>query len=240
MPHKATPGVPLVVKAGEYNDAMEAGQWFKQSRQLGAASPGLVLPVNPCTVKIRNDVGSDLAAGSVVELSSSLLTTLDRQHLWLAGVQRTANDPTCAILLEDIPDGSIGVAQVTGVCLASVDVNDEDNTHARFAAGSNTLEGDFGGWARILWKPSGTGVKQCVVQIPSDGVNIVRQATASGTITTGSSGTANIYVNGASRGTVTVWNDWIATPANIGNATELYVQYFHDLDKWRVVGAECV
>lgn len=239
MPRKAIPGQPLVVSAGEYNAAMEAGQWFAQQQAMGKARGLPVGAVNPCLVKVRNDVGSDLSTGDVVELGSSVLTAPDRQHLWLAATQRTAPDPSCAILVEPIPDEAIGWAQVAGVCIASVDVVDADNTHARFIASSNTLKGDFGGWARILWKPSGTGVKTCVI-LAASGEQTVRQATASGTITSGSSGTAEIYVNGASRGTVTAWNDWIATPANIPNGTELYVQYFHDLDKWRIVGAECV
>ena len=239
MTHKAIPGRPLIVKAGEYNAAMEAGQWFSQQRALGAAVLRSLPLVNPCVIRLRNDTGGDLLEGSVLELSTSPLTTLTREYLWLSGVARSGSDPSCAVLLEAAPDGEYGAAQVAGCCLAEVNVTDSDNTHARVQAGSTTLQGDFGGWARILYKPSGTGTKTCLV-LCDCGEQIVRRATASGTITAGGSGTASIYVGGAVKGTATVYNDWIATPANIPNGTELYVQYFHDEDKWRIVGAECV
>src|SRR5574343_131164 len=108
MTHKATPGQPLIVKAGEYNAAMEAGQWFSQQKQLGESQSGIVGGVNPCVVKVKNDSGGNLAAGTVVELSSSLLTTLDRQHLWLSGIARAGNDPGFGVLIEPIKSGEIG------------------------------------------------------------------------------------------------------------------------------------
>lgn len=239
MTHKAVPNRPLIVKAGEYNDAMEAGQWFAKQRALGASVISSIPGVNPCVVRVRNDTGGDLLAGSVLELTTTPLTTLTRENIWLSAVSRYGSDPSCAVLLEAIPYNAWGAAQVAGCCLASVNIVDADNTHARVQAGSTTLQGDFGGWARILHKPSGTGTKTCVVLLAC-GEQIVRRATASGTINAASSGTASIYVGGSVKGTATVYNDWISTPANIPNGTELYVQYFHDEDKWRIVGAECV
>ena len=232
MTHKAVPGQPLIVKAGEYNAAMEAGQWFSQQKQLGESQSGIVGGVNPCVVKVKNDSGGNLAAGTVVELSSSLLTTLDRQHLWLSGIARAGNDPGFGVLIEPIKSGEIGLCQVSGVCLASVDIQDADNTHARLVASSTTLKGCFGGPVEILQKPSGTGVKTCVVRL---GVrqSIIRRAKAAAAITAGNSGDVNVYLNGSSRGTITAYNNWDA--GDVANNDEIRILYHHDLDKWEIL-----
>ena len=232
MTHKAVPGQPLIVKAGEYNAAMEAGQWFSQQKQLGESQSGIVGGVNPCVVKVKNDSGGNLAAGTVVELSSSLLTTLDRQHLWLSGIARAGNDPGFGVLIEPIKSGEIGLCQVSGVCLASVDIQDADNTHARLVASSTTLKGCFGGPVEILQKPSGTGVKTCVVRL---GVrqSIIRRAKAAEAINAGDSGDVDVYLNGSSRGTIEAFNNWDA--GDVANDDEIRILYHHDLDKWEIL-----
>ena len=232
MTHKAVPGQPLIVKAGEYNAAMEAGQWFSQQKQLGESQSGIVGGVNPCVVKVKNDSGGNLAAGTVVELSSSLLTTLDRQHLWLSGIARAGNDPGFGVLIEPIKSGEIGPCQVSGVCLASVDIQDADNTHARLVASSTTLKGCFGGPVEILQKPSGTGVKTCVVRL---GVrqSIIRRAKAAEAINAGDSGDVDVYLNGSSRGTIEAFNNWDA--GDVANDDEIRILYHHDLDKWEIL-----
>jgi hypothetical protein len=234
---RAQAGSPLRISAGDYNDAVDAGQWFAQQQALGRGGSPLSVPVNPCVVRVRNDSGGDLTSGSVVELGAATVT-LQRQYLWFSAAARSGNDPFCGVLLESIPDGKYGDCQISGVCMADIDVVDTDNTHARVVPGSTQLKGDFGGWCRIVYKPSGTGVKSCVVLLGFT-EQTVRKATASGTITAGGTGTANVYVNGSSRGSVTVYLDWMDSGGNIGSNTEMFIQYFHDQDRWQVIGAEC-
>jgi hypothetical protein len=140
--------------------------------------------------------------------------------------------------LESIPDGKYGDCQISGVCMADIDVVDADNTHARVVPGSTQLKGDFGGWARIVYKPSGTGVKSCAVLLGALD-NVTRKARSISTVTDGGTGTADIYVNGSSRGSVTVYFNWMTGSGNIASGADLWVKYFHDEDKWVVTGAEC-
>lgn len=234
---RAQAGSPLRISAGDYNDAVDAGQWFAQQHALGRGGVPLSVPINPCVVRVRNDSGGDLTIGSVVELGAATVS-LDRRQLRFVATARSGNDPVCGVLLESIPEDQHGDCQISGVCIADVDIVDADNTHARVVPGSTTLKGDFGGWARILYKPSGTGVKSCVVLLGHT-EQTVRKAKASGTITAGSTGTANVYINGSSRGSVTVYLDWMDSGGNIGSNTEMFIQYFHDQDRWQVIGAEC-
>lgn len=234
---RAQAGSPLRISAGDYNDAVDAGQWFAQQQALGRGGSPLSVPVNPCVVRVRNDSGGDLTAGSVVEIGAATVT-VQRQYLWFSAAARSGNDPFCGVLLESIPDGKYGDCQISGVCMADIDVVDADNTHARVVPGSTQLKGDFGGWARIVYKPSGTGVKSCVVLLGALD-NVTRKARSISTVTDGGTGTADIYVNGSSRGSVTVYFNWMTGSGNIASGADLWVKYFHDEDKWVVTGAEC-
>lgn len=224
-------GVPFVPSAGEYNDAIDAGRDGKGKR-LGDSPGAVISPINPCTIKIRNDVGSNLAAGSVVEVSSSLLTTLDRQHLWFSGIARNGACPPFAVLLEDIPDGAIGTAQAGGVMLATVDVQDAQNTHARVVPGSITLKGDFGGPVELLKAPSGTGSQTLPVRIGAR-QSIIRRAKADDDIAAGDSGDVSVWIDGADVGTVTAYNDWDADAITAND--EIRILYHHDLDRWEII-----
>lgn len=233
----AVPGNPVVLKAAEYNAAVEAGEWFRTVR-LGGASSQSLATIATGVVKLRNDSGGDLDAGAVLEIDGTPLDDPDKNVPWFLGVVRTGNDPFCAVLLEPIESGKFGSAVVSGIVFADVDIQDADNTHARVVPSSTQLKGDFGGWARIIYKPSGTGVKRCAVLVGGLDV-MIRKAEATSTIAASSSGSANIWFAGASRGSVTVYYNWMTAGGDIGSGTKLFVRYFHDEDKWVVVGAEC-
>ena len=234
----AIPGQPINLSASDYNGAVEAGRWYQRERRLGGGGSSPVLPVGSTIVQVRNDTGGDLDAGAVVEIDDTILTTPSNQFPWFSAIARAGNDPVCAVLLDPIPEDGVGPAVLAGIVFADVDIVDEDNTHARVVPGSTQLKGDFGGWCRIVYKPSGTGVKSCAVLLGHT-EQTVRKAKASGTITAGSTGTANVFINGSARGSVTVYLDWMDSAGNIGSNTEMVIQYFHDQDRWQVVGAEC-
>ena len=188
-------------------------------------------------LRVKNTTGSTLSAGAVLELTTSVATPT-RYAIVLNGIARAGVDPPCAVLLDDAANNEIVDATTSGVCVANVDIVDADNTHARVVPGDTQLKGDFGGYARILYKPSGTGVKTCVVNLGHN-EQTVRKARATTTITDGGTGSADVYIAGSARGNVTVSYNWMTGSGNIVSGSDLLIEYFHDEDKWVVVGAEC-
>lgn len=238
MTTPVSPGDPLRISASDYNAAVEAGRRFMRQERMGVGGQAVTYPAPTSTIRIRNSTSGALAAGAVVELSSALITPPTRRQIVLDGITRAGVDPACAVLLAPAAQLAIVEAMICGVAVASVDIIDADNTHARVVPGSTQLTGDFGGWARILHKPSGTGVKTCVVAV-GDTRTVRRKARATTTITDGSTGSADVFIDGSARGNVTVHFNWLTGSGNIANGSDLFIEYFHDEDKWIVVGAEC-
>lgn len=187
--------------------------------------------------RVKNTTGSTLSAGAVLELTTSVATPT-RYAIVLNGIARAGVDPPCAVLLADAANNEIVDATTSGVCVANVDIIDADNTHARVVPGDTQLRGDFGGWARIIYKPSGTGVKSCVLHV-GETRTVRRKARATTTVTDGGTGSADVYIQDSARGNVTVHYNWMTGAGNIANGSDLLIEYFHDEDKWVVVGAEC-
>ena len=236
---KLRPGEPLsAIQSRDWNRFIDVADWYERFVRLG--KPAQIIPhaYAPTTMLVRNNTAGNVAAGAVVEISGTDITTMRRDQMMFNGIARIGVDPFCGVYLEDTPDGAFGRCVVAGAVIAPVDIVDADNTHARIASGMTQFTGDFGGYARILHKPSGTGVLTCVVSLGHT-ENIVRKARATTTITDGGTGSADVYIAGSSRGNVTVSYDWMTGAGNIASGSDLLIQYFHDQDKWVVIGAEC-
>ena len=190
------------------------------------------VPRNAYPVLVKNTTGSDLTAGACVELTGTALTAFDRDHLWFNGASRSGNCPPFAVLVAACPNGDYGEAVTCGEVLALVDVQDTDNTHARFTAGGTNLKGCFGGPVELLVKPTSTGSQLIPVRIGAS-QSIIRRAKAAAAITAGNSGDVNVYLNGSSRGTITAYNNWDA--GDVANNDEIRILYHHDLDKWEIL-----
>jgi hypothetical protein len=238
MQPPATAGQPLRIGASDYNAAVEAGRRWRDQHRLGLAFDVRTSPIVSSVVMVRNSTSGTLSEGSVVELSGTPLAALDRRNLVFEGVERTGVDPFCAVLINPLAQLEVGPAVIAGAVIASVNIIDSDNTHARVEVGSTVLKGDFGGWCRILYKPGGTGVKTCVVAVGM-ATQQRRKARATTTITDNGTGSADVYINGTSKGNVTVSYNWMVGAGNIANGSDLIIEYYHDEDKWVVVQAEC-
>ena len=234
----AAPGDPLKISASDYNAAVEAGRQWMRQRRLGVGGQVDTPAINHGLIWIRNSTSGSLSRGAVVELSTPIVDTLTPRVLWLDGIVRAGFDPVCAVVLDPVSQLGIVPALMSGVCLADVDIIDADNTHARVVPGSTQLRGDFGGYCRIVYKPTGTGVKTCVVQV-GETRTVRRKARATTTITDGGSGSADIYISGVARGNVTVHYNWLTGSGNISSGIDLFIDYYHDEDKWVVADAEC-
>ncbi len=90
------------------------------------------------------------------------------QGVYLECVAATEADhgSSFIITLQSIAKDEIGWAVLMGTTWARVDIQSVADTHAVIDPGDPTrLKGAGGGHAKIVWKPEGTGLKWCVVQI---------------------------------------------------------------------------
>lgn len=236
---KLRPGDPInAITSRDWNRFVDVADWYERYKRLGDGGIASANMYGQTCFQVRNNTSGDVVAGAVVEISGTDITDLRRDQCWLNGIVRAGVDPACGVYLEATPDGAFGRCVLSGVVIASVDIIDADNTHARVLPGSTQLRGDFGGWARIIYKPSGTGVKTCVVQV-GETRTVRRKARATTTVTDGGTGSADVFIQGSARGNVTVEYNWMTGAGDIANGSDLLIEYFHDEDKWVVVGAEC-
>ena len=220
------------LSASDWAKARAAGQWYERQRRTSQPNQQTPIPRGAYPVLVKNTTGSDLTAGACVELTGTALTAFDRDHLWFNGASRSGNCPPFAVLVAACPNGDYGEAVTCGEVLALVDVQDTDNTHARFTAGGTTLKGCFGGPVELLVKPTSTGSQMIPVRMGAT-QTIVRRAKAAEDIASGASGDVNVYLNGSSKGTITAYNDWDA--GDVTNNDELRIIYHHDADKWEIL-----
>jgi hypothetical protein len=189
-------------------------------------------------VTVHNTSGGDLDSGEGLQITDSSFATLDPLNLWVEGDLRNGPGP-CGILLAPIQDDDYGPMLLAGVCIARVDIINANHTHAWFKTGQAELRSGFAGPAEILYKPSGTGIKECLVLL---GVNpqVTRKAKLDADLTAGSSAAASFYVNGLDRGSETVYFNWMeAGSTSIPLETEILAQWYDDEEKWVFVQQEC-
>jgi hypothetical protein len=166
-------GDKVNIVARSWNVLMEMGEKYA-AKNGGGGSAGQVSPITrPNVVVIRNDSGGNLVAGNVLGISDVCFDYADEPNEFIAETQFAGITPTTAshagkfaVLTEPIIDGESGQAVVYGICAAQVnivtsgdkwcDVTNSDAT--KLTSGST-------GSAQILFAPSGTGTKWCVIRI---------------------------------------------------------------------------
>ena len=161
MADKVSAGQPIPRSASLWNNIIGSANAFA-AQQLGQPGGRNTQPIPTDVVKIKNSSGSHIRLGEVLEISGFLLTNVLRDSLWFDGDEPDGTRPF-AIALQDIPDGSIDRAQVSGVTVALVNVTDADHGYATTEDGEIVLQSADIGPIRILYKPTGTGEKTCAV-----------------------------------------------------------------------------
>lgn len=153
------------IPAADWNEMVDAVNDYRLRRRLGDPLPAPPISVSPAIVKIQNSSGAARRGGDLLQLDAPLVTTLDREHLWFDGVVPAAPlwQKSHGVLIRQTPNGELGDLQVAGVCLAYVNVTDTGHYRCDAKAAQYTLESCFAGPWQIIYKPSGTGEKLCVV-----------------------------------------------------------------------------
>lgn len=168
------------VRAGAWNNAMDAGEAFAAS-QFSVGSPFRSRPRSTDIIKCKNNSGAARSRGEVLGAFGLSLTNLDPGNIQLTG-NTPATGKHFGILLKALPSGEIGELQVSGVCLATVTVGDESHEYANLDDGAYKLVSAASGPVKLIYAPTGTGDKECVICLGSGGSNVTHAKTPSGGI----------------------------------------------------------
>lgn len=243
---KVSSGGPLKIRADDYNDMLESAADYKLRRRLGESAGGKQHVIQTDIIKAKNSSGAARRAGDILQLGSSLVTTLDRQHLWLDGVAPAAPLWTSyhGVVLQAAPVNTIVQLQISGACLAYVNFSHADHRKCDVDAATYVLQSRHAGPYQVLHKPAGTGELLCVVLLgpkrPSTGVVKLTGALSAGS--TSAITTANGALqkrSGAAWATANqtiVVNSWYATAF----AIDRFLGVAQDEEgNWYLVSADC-
>ena len=124
-------------------------------------------PIATDTIMVRNDSGTGKRRGDVLAVTRTrLLTALTREHPWItaAGLGAANRNYVLCVLLDPLPAGDIGPAQISGVSLAYVNVIATWHRRA-FPYGGSTVQSGLFGPMELLNAPTVTGEQLCHVKI---------------------------------------------------------------------------
>jgi len=163
--------IPLTI----WKELMDMRTWFKRTHAFGGPGqdPRRFIR-NGEIVRVSNDTATGLSASLVLQLENEL--TCDAVAVptvhppWILGVKPTKPGAKFAVLLQPCPGKyndvrSVGVAQVAGVCIATINIVNDAHTRAGPTVDQHYLTSNMTGPVEILRKPTGTGQKRCHVRL---------------------------------------------------------------------------
>ena len=197
------------------------------------------------TIRIKNTTGGDLDTGDAIELGVPDILPSENQvqfeiHKTLTGVTPTGNVQGGAILAEPIPDGQYGLAYMSGVAAANVNVTHASIDRCDLGTSTTLLQTKLEGPHKILWRESGTGTQPAYIQIGQPR-NVKVLGKANGNITAGSTNASvHVWASGSDTGydLAGVHFTWFDA-STISSGKELIVTWFPDEMRWRITHAEC-
>ena len=162
------PGQRFSFTARLYNDLVEiVSQWrqgkFGNRRDNGQRSPVL---------RIRNDSGGDLDRFAILGIDGVVFAESDNSNEFKGNPTLKGTTPVIAthagkfaVLIEPCKNGKFARCMVSGHAVVQVDMIDADDNWCDVKASNAELSSYGAGSAQIIHKPSGTGVKWCLVQL---------------------------------------------------------------------------
>lgn len=159
---KASSGQPFKPPPARiWNDMVDAGRAYREGLFSNGA-PDRTRPRSTDIIKVRNDSGASRVRGEIVGFNGSALSECTPENIWLIGEGAQPNEGF-GVLRYNCSTGEFVECQVSGVCIARVDVSDAGHKYAKVpAAGGHVLESAESGPVALLFNP-GTGEADCVV-----------------------------------------------------------------------------
>jgi hypothetical protein len=163
---KASPGAPFVPpRAKLWNSMIDAGRDYEQSR-LSAGAPDPLKGRQTDLLKCLNASGSSRRRGEVLAFDGKAIADLSNEHMWLTGVAPYAGS-YFGLLRDPAADGDVVSVQVSGVCMAIVDVQNSGHRRASAVEGEYVLRSDEDGPIELLYVPDELGEQECAVRFSS-------------------------------------------------------------------------
>lgn len=158
---KTTPGANFVPPPAQvWNDMVDAGEAWSRQRLSQAGGPP-IRPRSTDIIKVLN-TETDRRKGEILEINNKAITDVTDENTWLKGVEPDAG--FFGILKEPVLADEMASLQVSGVCLALVDITDTGHTRADMVSGEYVLASGDSGPMELLYAPSSTGEQECVVR----------------------------------------------------------------------------
>lgn len=148
--------------AAIWNNMVDAGRAWADGRFNNPANAP-TRPRETDVIKIKNTSGALRRKGEILKIDGKAIETVADEQIWLLGKATTA-DCYFGILKRPVEIAGVESLQVSGVCIALVDITDVDHTRADVAAGEYVLTSSTSGPLEILYQPGSTGEQECVVR----------------------------------------------------------------------------
>ena len=145
-----------------WNNMVDAGRAWADGR-FSSPSPNPIRPRETDIIKAKNTSGAVRRLGEILRISGKAIETVTDENKWLLGVEPT-DDGYFGILKEPAENNGLASLQVSGCCMALVNVTDADHKRALSVEGEYVLQSGSSGPIELLYAPSGTGEKTCVVR----------------------------------------------------------------------------
>lgn len=243
---KVKPGDPAEFPAAAYNAFVDAAIDYRARRRLGSGGDdrGVTIPTD--LVKVRNSSGSDLAAGSILELGDPIVD-VERGFLWFDGDLPSSPEKTVGVLLRPCPDGEIEYCQVSGVAIARVNMLASGDYLCGPDSGSAVLESGVAGMFRIIHAPTGTGEKTCVIKLDDGGASVMYAKAPAGGISAYSgsgalpSATCELYTRNTGTGALVASGVSVTVYSNLGavSASADIVVARNAQGEWMLLAERC-
>lgn len=194
MPNdRATPGREMVIHAETWNRLLECLADYEKNKRKPKRNKDEPLPIPTDCIKVKNISGADRSEGQVLELGTFLLTTVKKTNPWFNAdtVSHNGGKSYC-LLKEPIKSNKFGIAQVSGVCVAKVDIQATTDRYAYVVNSSLNLKSGEAGQFKLIGPCTSTGVQTAVVGFAEYG-RLIRLCKADADIAKDASGTVSLW-----------------------------------------------
>ncbi len=190
MPDRVQPGQRVRPKAADHNAFVDAAEDYIRHRQLSQGGKNSRQRTHTDIVKVQNTSGTARRKGEILEVFDKIAELTD-EHIFFSGILPTGAE-AFGILKRPIPKNQIDEMQLSGICIALVNITDIDHRWANIEAQNPVLQSKASGPHELIYTPDALGEQECVVRLGNEsGIDMVIRFE----ITDASLGTATVLVH---------------------------------------------